>query len=1083
MLNQSNIKTDPSLFMEIKNKRIQSYMTVAIVLSLGSIMLSGSSWQGSAYLHTLMEMLATVLALFVGLLALVRFYSRGGTEFLVLGSGFIGVSLLDGYHAVVSSIWFKAFLPSDLPSLIPWSWLASRMFLSIVVLLLYFILKWESENKVVNKLSPRMVYGFILITTLCSFLFFAFIPLPSGYFEDAFFYRPAELIPASFFALALIGFLKQGDWRTNIFTHWLILTIIVNLVSQLIVMPYSSSLFDVQFDMAHLLKKLSYLCVLTGLCISVFHAFKDADSQAKFRKKTQISLEASEVRNRTMMNSLVDGLISINEKGTIENINNSACILFGYSKLEVLGKNVNILMPSPYHENHDRYLSDYKETGNKNVIGSSRHVSGLKKNGSVFPMDLSVSEMTISGKVKYSAIIRDDTERLRNENELINAKNEAQMAAEAKSNFLATMSHEIRTPMNGVLGMVELLQETKLDYRQEDIVSTISESGSSLLEIINDILEYSKIEAGKLDIDSYTFNLERTIYDVTRLLLVKAEEKSIELIFYFHTDCPEYVNGDAGRIRQIMLNLIGNAIKFTDTGQVVIEVKLNKDKEKNINISVSDTGIGLSNKQKDRIFESFTQADSSTSRTYGGTGLGLAISKQLIELMNGSLDVESEPGKGSKFWIDLSLTETEAPEKLEKADLNNVKVLIVDDNPINLQILNEQLTKLGMIVDKTLNPHDVIELMLTAKRTNEQYQLVIIDNMMPELSGDKLGINIIANDELKNTPLVLLTSATGLGDAAKFNEIGFLAYLTKPILSELLYKTLSRVLSIDINDKKNERFLTRHSVIEDEQETEKNRPVLQGHVLLVEDILINQKVATGLMSDFDITVDIANNGQEAIDKYKKNKYDIILMDCQMPIMDGFEATRIIRESDKNLPIIAVTANALSSDREKCESAGMNDYLAKPFNRKQLTSILSKWLSSTENTVDGNEFEKTAHAESKVDTGKSPLNYETLSTMKAAIGAVFDELIPAYIEQSDEMIYSMIELFDKEDFSTLERYAHSMKSSSLNVGAEIISAHALTLENMCRNGTDNSEIRKTIEIVINEYGQTKSALLDYQNKGE
>ena len=739
-------------------------------------------------------------------------------------------------------------------------------------------------------------------------------------------------------------------------------------------------------------------------------------------------------------------------------------------------------MPSPYHENHDSYLSTYANTGKINIIGNGRHVTGLKKDGSIFPMELSVSEMAINGKLKYSAIIRDDTLRLRNENELINAKNDAQMAVETKSNFLATMSHEIRTPMNGVLGMVELLQDTKLDDRQEDIVNTISQSGTSLLNIINDILEYSKIEAGKLDIDSYTFNLERTIYDVTRLLLIKAEEKNIELIFYYHSDCPEYVVGDAGRIRQIMLNLIGNAIKFTNTGQVVVEVKVIKGNDKNIRIEVIDTGIGLSHEQMEKIFESFTQAESTTNRTYGGTGLGLAISKQLIELMNGKLDVESELGKGSKFWFELNLIEAEAPEKLEKADLNDVKVLIVDDNPINLQILNEQLTKLGMKVDKTSNPYDVIELMLTAQRTNKQYRLIIINNMMSELSGDKLGINIIENDELNNIPLVLLTSVTGLGDASKFNEIGFSAYLTKPILSELLYKTLSRVLNIKIDADKNDRFLTRHSVIEDELETKKDTPLLQGNVLLVEDILINQKVATGLMSAFDLNIDIANNGKEAIDKYNSNKYDLILMDCQMPIMDGFEATKIIRILDKDIPIIAVTANVLSTDREKCESAGMNDYLAKPFNRRQLTSILSKWLNST-NTTSGDTASKTSIDDTNVsDTTNNPLNYEALSNMKAAIGAVFDELIPAYIEQSDEMIYSMMELFDKEDITTLERFAHSMKSSSLNVGAEIISGHALTLENMCRNGADNSEIKATIEIVIKKYELAKSALLDYQNKG-
>jgi len=1074
--------------MDIKNKRFQVYLIVAVALSLSSFLLSGSNWHGTNQLHTLMEVLATVLALFVGVLALLRFYSKGGTDFLILGSGFIGVSLLDGYHAIVTSIWFKFYLPSDFSSLISWSWLASRMFLSAVLLALYFIHKWKSKSKLQYKIESRLVYSFIFISTLCSFLFFAFVPLPGGYFEEAFIHQPAELIPAVFFLIALIGFFRLGDWKTNDLSHWIILAIIINLIIQLIVMPYSSNLFDVQFDIAHLFKKLAYLCVLTGLCISVFKAFKDADVQSSIRKKAQISLESSEIRNRTMMNSLVDGLISINDKGIIENINNAACQLFGYSKLEVLGKNIKILMPEPYHTEHDTYLSNYKDTGEKKVIGKVRHVTGRRKNASIFPMDLSVSEMTIAGKTKYSAIIRDDTERQHNENELINARNLAQSAAEAKSNFLATMSHEIRTPMNGVLGMVELLQDTPLNPQQDDIITTISESGNSLLEIINDILEYSKVEAGKIELELITFNLERTIYDVTRLLLVKAEEKGIELIFYFHADCPNYVIGDAGRIRQIMLNLVGNAIKFTHVGQVIVEVKCLEKIDDNLNIiiEVIDTGIGLDNETREKLFDSFTQADNSTSRTYGGTGLGLTISKRLVELMHGKIDVESEAGKGSRFWLEIELKKTDSPKKIEKIELNNERVLIVDDNPVNLKILKEQLSKLHMLVDETSDPLEVISLMQASEQSDNPYKLIIIDNMMPVLCGADLGRNIMTHEKINHIPLVLLTSATGLGDAAIFKDIGFSAYLTKPILSDLLYKTLTRVLGLS-DDDDNDRFLTRHSVLEDEIENDTAMIQLKGKVLLVEDIVINQKVALGLMNGFDLNIDIANNGKEALEKYSENTYDIILMDCQMPIMDGFEATRKIRETDQNIPIIAVTANALSTDREKCEQAGMSDYLAKPFNRKQLTDILFHWLNiSSQNHIEQDIQNKAMNdTSSKTPTPSSQpiLNYKTLSDMKAAIGAVFDELIPAYIEQSDDMINSMLDLLEKKDIETLERYAHSIKSSSLNVGAEITSGYALTLEDICRNEQDNANLKSQIDLLINSYDQTKAALLEFQNRGE
>ncbi len=1064
--------------MTTKNQRIQTYWIVAFTLSTGSLLLYYSNWQGSQQLHSLMEMLATVLALFIGLLALVRFYSRGGTEYLVLGAGFIGVSLLDGYHTLVTSSWFKSFFPSELSSLIPWSWLASRLFLSFIFLALYLIIKWEENDKERHHISSNFIFGFIFITTLMSFLFFAFFPLPSGYFEDALFYRPEELLPAVFFSLALFGLIKQKHWHTDDFSHWLILAIITNLVAQLVVMPYSSQLFDIQFDIAHLLKKLSYLCILYGLFISVFHAFKDADSQAKIRKKAQVSLEASEVRNRTIMNSLVDGLISINDVGIIENINSAACRLFGYSKLELLGKNIKILMPSPYHEEHDEYLSNYKITQKKNVIGYGRKVTGLRKDGSTFPVDLSVSEMTIAGKTKYSGIIRDDSERLKNENELIKAKDEAQLAAEAKSNFLASMSHEIRTPMNGVLGMVELLQDTHLNTQQKEIIKTISDSGTALLEIINDILEYSKFEAGKIELELITFNLERTIYDVTRLLLVKAEEKGIELIFYFHTDCPNYVTGDAGRIRQIMLNLVGNAIKFTETGQVVVEVKYKKEpgKKYNICIEVIDTGIGIDNSVKETLFQSFTQADNSTSRKYGGTGLGLTISKRLVELMDGILDVKSELGKGSTFWIELHLQEAEPPEKLEKIDLNNIRVLIVDDNSINLQILQGQLTKLNMLVDETSNPQEVIQLIRNSQKIKRPYQLIIIDNVMPILSGDNLGRKIMSCDDINNIPLVLLTSATGMGDAAVFKEIGFSAYLTKPILSDLLYNTLTRVLGLSESNTDNDKFLTRHTVIEDELENQKSTIQLSGKILVVEDVLINQKVALGLMAGFGLDIDIANNGEEALQQYNKNHYDLILMDCQMPIMDGYEATQKIRETDTGIPIVALTANALSTDREKCERAGMNDYLAKPFNRQQLIDVLCRWLEHTKTNHEQPTSENTVEP-----TPDDVLNFQLLSTMKDTIGDVFKELIPAYLQQSDGMINNMLELLETNDMQTLERYAHSMKSSSLNVGAEKVSENALILEDMCRENKDKNSIKNEIESLIKKYAMAKTALQDYQTR--
>jgi PAS domain S-box-containing protein len=1069
--------------MEKTQNRLRIYWIVGIGLSFSYLFLRDLSWVGSNQLHTLMEVVATILALFVGVLSLVQYYSRGGINFLILGAGFIGVAFLDGYHAVVTSVWFMAFFPSELSLLSLWSWLASRLFLSVVIFTSFIALYRQKHRLSMQVFTPKIIYVFIATITLLSFLFFVFVPLSSGYFEGGFFYRPEEFIPAVIFLIAFIGLFKLGYWKTNQFDHWLMLAIIVNLVSQVIFMPYSDILFDIQFDMAHLLKKVSYICVLTGLCISAYRSFKIFEAEIEVRKKAQHALEASKIRNSTLVNSLVDGLITISETGIIESFNKAASDLFGYSKLEVLGRNIKMLMPDPYHSEHDGYLSNYLKTGHAKIIGMGRDVSGLKKDGSIFPMDLSVSEMNIGGKKKFSGIVRDDTERLRAKGEIIQSRNAAESAAKAKGEFLATMSHEIRTPMNGVLGMVELLQDTPLDNRQKDIVKTISDSGSSLLEIINDVLEFSKIEAGRVELNMMPFNLERTVYDVSRLLMVKAEEKNIELIFYFHSDCPNYVVGDAGRIRQVLLNLVGNAIKFTSQGQVVVEVicKQQTNIDCDICIEVTDTGIGINEEEKERLFESFTQADGSTSRKFGGTGLGLSISKQLVDLMGGVLDVTSEPGKGSTFWMALTMKKAESPTRLDKVDLDGVRVLIVDDNTINLQILREQLTGWNMWVDEATSPKEVVQRMWAAQQTNKAYKLALIDNMMPGMNGEQLGRKIKSNKELTEIPLVLLTSTTGRGTAAVFREVGFSAYVTKPILSDLLYETLSRTLGLSANENNKDVFLTRHTVMEDEFHAQDEDEKLTGNILLVEDVLINQKVALGLMDRFNLNVDVARNGKEAIEKYKQKKYDLILMDCQMPIMDGFEATKKIRETNKDITIIAVTANALSSDKAKCIEAGMTDYLAKPFNRKQLTDILVQWLKNNGQQINGKGVD--VSEEDKVKTKSEVLNINKLEEMKVAMGPVFNELLPAYVEQSDEMVNDMMAMLEKGDLKTLERYAHSMKSSSLNVGAENLSQLSAELEEMSRDNDNAENLKNKIELVCSEYEQVKPALLQYQQRGE
>jgi two-component system sensor histidine kinase/response regulator len=753
------------------------------------------------------------------------------------------------------------------------------------------------------------------------------------------------------------------------------------------------------------------------------------------------------IRQKEFFEALVKNspvaIVIMNMESSIISCNPAFEVLYGYQQEEVIGKNLDLLISkNADFEEADKYSRNVAQ--GKTVHGYGQRI---RKDGSQVDVEIFGVPVIVDGKgYGILGIYHDVTE-------ILQARRDAEAADRAKSEFLANMSHEIRTPMNGIIGMVELAQGTDLTLEQRDYLNTAKESADALLSLLNDILDFAKIESGYLSLEEIDFDPGNTVESVTMSIAPRAETKGLEVLCLIQPNIPARLIGDPGRLRQILMNLAGNAIKFTSHGEIVIRVALEKEEANKVilKFAVTDTGIGIPHDRQAAVFDRFVQVDSSTTRKFGGTGLGLAISKQLVELMHGKIGIISEPNVGSTFWFTAVFEKSTTPivESLQiPSDLKDTHILIVDDNPTNRLILTKELQFFGCRADSIGDSMVILPQLTNAVEIGDPYKIVLLDMQMPEKDGMTALAEIKQNDKVKDVHVIILTSMGHRGDAGKLTSLGCDGYLVKPVKKDHLKEMILTVMGQKPNEANLKTptgpLVTSHTI------SERRRKLV--HILLAEDNAINQKLAVNLLQKSGYSVDVVDNGKMAVEAMLNQAYTLVLMDVQMPEMDGFEATQEFRLKDtagKKTPIIAMTAHAMKGDRERCLASGMDDYLSKPLEPREFYQTINKWISLRLPKTGTLDLDSIPQPEIELQK-TAPISNEPLNMVEALprFGDdidFFKSMLGEFIKNLPERISKLEEAVGQNDIKSATRLAHNLKGASANFSAEVVRAAAAEIE--------------------------------------